>query len=326
MISSQPAKKKARGNTAGTPIPVDKLGKNAQGKANTHQCTLSNTLTTSVAKSTTNVVPGSAVPEPPKGQPVMTIVPSQWLTEIKAQLSDIQGKFSKIDILEQRTHDLSIEIGRLNITLADYEKTTKYVSESFDGFKDSIKDTQNEIRSLQKENKSLRNEIADLQCRSMKDNLLFKQIPEMPNEDTENVVQSFIQNELKIPEPVAIEVAHRYGSSWRGGPRPIVVKFGSRKDKNKVQESSKSLRGTRYQIHEQYPKIINDRRRVLYPYFKLARQNGKKASLNKDVLRIDGIQYTVDNIDSCPIKPAIERLQTNNTQMETPVLPTTMSP
>ena len=203
------------------------------------------------------------------------------------------------------------------------KKTTKFVSESFDGFKNSIEDTQNEIRSLQKENKSLRNEIADLQCRSMKDNLLFKQIAEIPNEDTENVVQSFIQNELNITEPVAIEVAHRYGTSWRGGPRPIVVKFRSRKDKSKVQDSTKNLRGTRYQIHKQFPKIINDRRRVLYPYYKLAKQMGKRASLNKDVLRIDGRSYTVDNIDSCPIKP-IERSQTSDPpEMDTTAPPTT---
>ena len=227
-------------------------------------------------------------------------VPNQWLEQIQAQLSDIQAKFSKLDVIEQKTRDLSLEIGHLNETLADYEKSVKFVGEQFDGVKD-------ELHQLRDENAVLKGELINLQCRSMMDNLLVKNIEETDGEDTEEVVQNFFRTEMKVQDTVNIEVAHRYGRGWQGGPRPIVVKFSSRKDKAKIKKNGINLKGSKYLVHEQFPKVINDRRKVLYPYLKKAKLDGKRASLNRDDLYIDGKKYTVENVFTCPVKLATAR-------------------
>ena len=170
----------------------------------------------------------------------------------------------------------------------------------------------------------MKNAIANLEARSMQNNLIFDipDIPESKDENTENIVLDFIENKMLIDKnEVRIEVAHRYGPHIRGQHRSIVCKFESRKDKDKVRRNGKHLKGTDYQVREQYPKVINDRRRKLYPYMKKARSLGQKAFLNKDVLRVDGRSYTVDTIGKCHIKlddegiPEAETMETGGAQV-----------
>ena len=106
--------------------------------------------------------------------------------------------------------------------------------------------------------------LADIQDRSMRDNLLFTGIPENSHEDPEHTVKDILQNKLGIPG-VELERVHRigpYNSNKTNRPRTILAKFSRFKDREMVRKNANKLKGTRIGIHEQFGKETNDRRKI----------------------------------------------------------------
>lgn len=330
-VPKQPAKKKGRANTAGKPISVIQLNQKPTPPTTTQRPNTSTCRPNTGVQSTSTVVhsTGLQVPigaanglphhyapvatnvnQPLSAMDVVGLPPnlSQWMFDISQQLADIQQKFnSKLDLIERKTDGLSVEISKLNKTVAELDQTTNFVSDKFD---EEIAERKRvcdklgeEVDELRKENKLLRDELLSQKTQSMKDNLLFLNIPETPDEDTEQVALKFIEKDMAVTDVKNLEVVHRFGKSFHGKHRPILVKFLQRKDREKVLNNGKNLKGTNYQVRVQYPREILNRRNRLYPYFKKARESGMRASLAKDVLYIGNVRYTVDNIHGCPVKP-----------------------
>lgn len=68
------------------------------------------------------------------------------------------------------------------------------------------------------------------------------------------------------------------GRKPQGRPRPIVANFVLYTEREKVRKAAPTtLGGKPYGINDQFPKEINDRRKLLYPQYKLAKRQGKKA-------------------------------------------------
>lgn len=86
---------------------------------------------------------------------------------------------------------------------------------------------------------------------------------------------------------------HRIGQkiSTNNLPRPIVTKFEHFKQKQLVQRQGRQLKGTDYELNDQFPKEIMQRRKQLHPIRKQMKQQGKKAVLAVDKLYIDGQLY-----------------------------------
>ena len=126
-------------------------------------------------------------------------------------------------------------------------------------------------------------------------------------EDCVHKVHEFCKNVLKIPDPVlniGIDRAHRIGRFQRNKTRPIVVKFCDSKSKMTVKNSLKNtnLRNTNFNVKDQFPQEVVDKRRNLIPAMIQARRQGKKAVLVRDKLYMNNKLYTSNHSD-----------QTNNT-------------
>ena len=82
--------------------------------------------------------------------------------------------------------------------------------------------------------------ITDLQCRSMRDNLLFTGIQEndSTNRDTEDTLCTFIATQMNIKDEIPFELG-RYKPDQEK-PRPIIAKFHRFKDREKVRQSVSS--------------------------------------------------------------------------------------
>jgi hypothetical protein len=129
----------------------------------------------------------------------------------------------------------------------------------------------------------------------MRENLIFTGIPETTDENTEHLLTQFIATEMEIEQPIIFERVHRFGRKGYSGPRPIVAKFSKFKDREMVRRAAPSkLQGKYFGVNEQFPKEINDRRKVLYPYYKQAKRAGKKTSLVYDKLYIEGTLFKKD--------------------------------
>jgi hypothetical protein len=150
--------------------------------------------------------------------------------------------------------------------------------------------TNNEIRELQES-------VTDLQCRSMKNNLIFTNLAEQPTEDVERKLRTFIFEKLGIEHKIEIGNVHRFGKRYNDRPIPIVARFLYLKDLRMVLDQATWLKNTPFGIHQQFPKSIEDKRLKLYPVLKDAKRQGTNAMLVGDKLFISGSQYFVDDTD-----------------------------
>ena len=156
----------------------------------------------------------------------------------------------------------------------------------------SVQILTDQMQKITAENKLLKETVLDLQTRSMRDNLIFSGLPEANNENTESVVKNFMKTQLKIPpetlQSITFHRIHRFGKSTNTSHRPIVAKFEHFQDKVLVKSKGKELKGTNFGLNEQYPREINERRKVLYPIMKEHRSKNIRTSLIVDKLYING--------------------------------------
>ena len=60
-------------------------------------------------------------------------------------------------------------------------------------------------------------------------------------------------------------------------PRPILARFLRFTDREKVRKKVKELKGTNFVIYEDVPKELIDRRRLMLPKLKAAKEQGSRA-------------------------------------------------
>ena len=177
-----------------------------------------------------------------------------------------------------------------------------------------------EIDTLQKENAALRqrlmitegrltrtekklaeanDKIIDLTARSMRENLVFKNVEEKKDErekDIKEKLTSIFTERLNLKgddlKSVEIERAHRVGRPGKPGDkrsRNIVAKLSSR-GKSVVMANLKNLTrngNNDIRIQEQFPPEVQTRRNKLWPHFIEAKKAQKNAKFSVDKLIVD---------------------------------------
>ncbi|CAG2247197.1 unnamed protein product [Mytilus edulis] len=219
-------------------------------------------------------------------------------------LSDKMSKFhstlntlvSNVDNVTKRVVEIEQSLEFLNTKYETSKQEHDTVKKDIKEIKQCYTDVSSNITHFCTDLEDLKERHIDLQTRSMRENLVFSGIPqtnpEEESEETEQILINFMKTSLKIESPVEFQRAHRFGKSDKN-MRPIVCRFKTFKDREIVRKSAKELKGTKYGISEQYPKEINDRRKVLWPYFKEAKHQRKKAYLKRDKLFIDGTEFII---------------------------------
>lgn len=98
-----------------------------------------------------------------------------------------------------------------------------------------------------------------------------------------------MQTQLKIPPyNITFHRVHRFGTASNKKHRPLVAKLEHFQQKLLVKSKGKELKGTNFGINDQYPKEINERRKILYPIMKEYRTKNIHTSLVVDRLYING--------------------------------------
>lgn len=128
----------------------------------------------------------------------------------------------------------------------------------------------------------------------MKNNLIFTGLHRVQNEDTEELLRRFLYNELGVDYKIEFRNVHRFKTRGDYRRSPIVARFLYRKDLDYVLSIANRLKGKPYRIREQFPPEIEQARKPLYPVMKLAKQQRKQVTLNRDRLYIDNELYVPD--------------------------------
>ena len=162
-----------------------------------------------------------------------------------------------------------------------------------------IKQIQNEVNKLSESNLRLETHIR-------RNNLLFHNVAESEH-DTENttaVIKGIISNKLNLSaDDVAIEGAFRLGKKRSNSgrldspprARPILVQFLRYMDRMEVLTHAKNLARTGMAIAEDYPKILQARRKKLIPAMLEMKRRGTRCYIRTKgtdfVLYVDGNPY-----------------------------------
>lgn len=157
--------------------------------------------------------------------------------------------------------------------------------------------------SIIKENEAIRARLSDLEDRTRRDNLLFFNIADSPDEkweQSEEKVMNVIRGKLALTISSAdISRAHRIGTSHPGKTRPIIVKFSNFKVKEQVLHAKSQLKGSDITISEDFSPSTRHARKKLVEF---ARQTSpdEQFSLryNKLVIKKKCYMY-------CPVTNAI---------------------
>lgn len=176
--------------------------------------------------------------------------------------------------------------------------------------------------SLREQNSALRNQVQDLKWQldqidayTRQDNLRFYNIPESANENTEQVLATFIGDKLGLdPARIMFSVVHRLGQ-WQdnNNRRCIIARFVRRVDVSRVKAAAVKLAGTRFGISEDLPASWAELRKKAHStVVKPAREAGKKVRWRGRRLFINGKEVSPDKptpIKSTTTSPARTRNQ-----------------
>ena len=276
---------------------------------------------------------GQPPPQPPPPvTPQQLAFPSppakpDWLTDIAEDVKSIKSGMGKIDNtvngISQKVDNLEKKLLSIEIRVTEVEKSCNFISEQYDSqtaeissAKKDIKIVQEQCKQLNKRQKELEEEsdrlnkldskLLDLESRSMKENLLLFGIEEERgfrndnNEDCIRKAQEFLCDNLEFEEgevrQIKLDRAHRIGRKRDDTMRPVVVKFHSYGDREKVRlrgnDLREQLRRKKLAVKAQWPKEIIDKRKPLYPIFQKAKDEGKNVRFVREKLFINGIEYS----------------------------------
>ena len=249
---------------------------------------------------------------------------SAQLIETNKKLDTVLEKLSKLDMLEKRISDMEANVGSMDTRMktvetksTELEQAVTFMSAKVDEFQASHSATEAKqvdttginaaMLKMKEHNQQLQDTIIDLQCRSMKNNLVFTGLGgDNRDENTEDKLRRFIYNELHIERRIDFGNVHRFGRRVGNRPRPIVARFIYHNDRALVKSSAHLLKGKPFGISEQFPAVIEDRRKELYPVVKELKQQGERVKLVRDRLFVNGQLYT-GNVDSASENTSVKK-------------------
>jgi len=130
------------------------------------------------------------------------------------------------------------------------------------------------ITRIEKEVADLREELLRTQQHSMKENIIFQNIPETPNENVYQLLNDLLVNRLRINNDdmmtITVLRAHRFGAKQGHFHRQIVAKIND-EGRSVIFRHTRNLKGSNISVFTQLPRPLAERRKQLVPAFKEAR-------------------------------------------------------
>ena len=118
---------------------------------------------------------------------------------------------------------------------------------------------------------------------------------------------------MEIIQTIEFHRVDRLGRKISGKTRPIVAKFVLREDRETVRRAApKTLKNKPFGVNEQFPKEINEKRKQIYPLYKQAKNEEKRASLKIDKLYIEGVEVPATSVIETADKKATLNMQSRN--------------
>lgn len=257
-------------------------------------------------------------------QPFTESKPS-WVDELFRKMDHFESKLNKLDQIDNVVTSINSKVTKLeqdfkllDSRMNEVERGSQLISDEFDQQKSDILKLKTDfdkfsrkfnpsvvqnasvvdkisesLEDLRRENDRLKGNFLDIQMKSMRNNLVFFNVPEAEDEQCIDVIRAFCNDLLKIEDAatkLAISGAERLGKKGEN-VRPMLVKFCNFESRDIVKRSAKNLKDTEFGISEQLPVEIQKRRREQLPLLKELRDKDIKAYFVKDKIFVGGKEY-----------------------------------
>ena len=258
-------------------------------------------------------VTGCFSPPPMQSVQSPTLMNTDVLNKILSRLDTIDNKLQRLDSIEKSVSEISLKVEDTDKKVAALESKMATIEHGLQFESDTLSEIEKKQSVLQKDIQTLKasqqlltenenkvkEQMLDLQCREMRDNLLFFNVPEARGEtdsDCEDKILDIMQDHMQIENAktdIKLHRTHRIGRYYNGKTRPIVTKFAYYPDRERVRKAGAMLKENRspYSVGQQYPREVQERRKALVPIMKQARENGRDAYIVVDRLYIDKNLY-----------------------------------
>lgn len=236
------------------------------------------------------------------------------------QLNSIIARLGKLDSIESSVRNIETNLANLKARTAkleEFEATAKNdiaelkkscsfngdkCMEHRDALKKQMEEQNKKITSLTESERKLTDQINDitsknlyLEAYSRRENIKFFNIPEVREEDTEEVLRNFMERDLSYRKARSVEFqrVHRLNTRRNSdtSPRPIIARLLRYKDVEEIFSLGRRLEQSDIQMFRDLPREIIKRRKDQMVVFKEARRQGMRASFSKsqpDKLFING--------------------------------------
>ena len=157
------------------------------------------------------------------------------------------------------------------------------------------------VEQLENSKSRLNNELNNVEQYSRRNNIRIFGIPELPDEDTNQIVQilrEFARKSLEIDiSESEFDQSHQVGTAKDDGKRLLLVKFTRHDVKEKVIKARRKLKGTKITITEDLTRINNQLLRVATEHDSVAQTwswDGKNFGIPKDTNTVKVIHTLAD--------------------------------
>ena len=191
----------------------------------------------------------------------------------------ISGNF---EITMKEIKNIKCEVNELKKSIEFTEEVLEEKVQNMQRKVSSLEEKVDEIYDYQIDPDEVEKKLTDLEDRSRRNNLRIDGVAEENGEtwdDCERKVKEIIMDKLELENDIIIERAHRTKKSKYGKkdqPRTIVCKLLSYKDKVKVLQNCKKLKGSHIYINEDFCQAIVQYRKELWKQVKWLREEEDK--------------------------------------------------
>ena len=261
----------------------------------------------------------------PKGAAIWATALSESITkcfnslseEIKEEMKETNSRIQHIDSkFDRLSETILAEVKQANDTAKEAMNIAVAAQASCAAMEAKVSSLEKSVFKLTVQNRGLKEDNSYLHRRSdnqdsysRRENLVIRGVGEEEADGSDSckrLAKNFFVTQLHISEAdvnaINIVRCHRLGKRFQHGNRPIIVRFQNYADREMVWNKRSQLKNKPFTLHENYASEVEYRRRLMYPILSAAKRSDKynRVYLNGDVLRINGIDYTVDDLDSLP--------------------------
>lgn len=227
---------------------------------------------------------------------------TQRLQRLEVIMNERLSKLDLLDVVTQKLESFETNMSNVNQEIENIKTIQQKQSQILNNEEQHHHNIEDRVRNLEKnnldleaENLDLKEKFLELQTRSMKYNLIFGGIKYTDGENTEEVLRNFLTHELQIGnvDGMVFQNVHRLGERQDRRERNIIARFVKYTDHEFVRNTAaeKLKNKTNFSVYQQYPREINDRRKLLIPKLHEFRRQRRNVKLVLDKLYVDGELY-----------------------------------